>query len=197
MEKNHRETTLIVACGVFRREIEKIVSERYPSSKIVFTNPLLDITPRKLDATLERLIDTHTSAEKILLVFGKCTPTIDSLVDGRKIFRLRGGSCYEILLGERFFCVMKEEKGSYFLTPYLCLHFNAIIKSLELTSPLLRERLFRNYRRIVLVDTGLYGGIEKSAQKVSKFLNLPLKVLKIDLEELEKRLHEAIRAALP
>jgi len=186
------EKMLFIACGVFGKELEKVVSRRYHDSKILFTNPFLDLDPRQLEATIKEMISAHTSFKKTILVFGGCTPNIDSFVDGKKIFRVRGGSCYEILLGEKFSYIMKEERGSYFLTPFLCLNFSVVVENLGLGDPTLRERFFRNYRQLLLIDTGLHDDLERKAQDISLLLGLPMKVVKTGLDELQKRLEEVV-----
>jgi len=193
MEKNHTKKVLFIACGTLREELNHIVMQKYPFAEVQFTNSTLDINPTTLDTTVKSLLDIHADAKKIILVFGRCSPHMDSLVDNVRVFRLRGGSCYEILLGDAFSRIMREEPGSYFLTPFLCINFTrAVIEPLRLTSHALKERFFRNYRQVILIDTGLHTGLEERGREVSVFLNLPLKVLKIDLEELGRRVDEAV-----
>lgn len=92
---------------------------------------------------------------------------------------------------------MRDEPGSYFLTPFLCINFTrVVIEPLRLNSYTLKERFFRNYRQVILIDTGLHMGLEKCGREVSAFLNLPLKVLKIDLEELERRVDDAVSKSI-
>lgn len=193
MEKNHTKKVLFIACGTLREELNHIVMQKYPSAEVQFTNPILDISPSILTATVKTLLDIRADAERIILVFGRCFPHIDSLVDNVRVFRLQGGSCYEILLGDAFSRIMREELGSYFLTPFLCINFTrAVIEPLRLTSHMLKERFFRNYRQVILIDTGLYTKLEECGKEVSVFLNLPLKVLKIDLKEMGRRVDEAV-----
>jgi hypothetical protein len=193
MKKNHTGKVLFIACGTLREELNHIVMQKYPSAEVQFTNPTLDINPTILTTTVKSLLDIHADAEKIILVFGRCSPHMDSLVDNVRVFRLRGGSCYEILLGDAFSRIMREEPGSYFLTPFLCINFTrAVIEPLRLTSHVLKERFFKNYTQVILIDTGLHTGLEECGREVSVFLNLPLKVIKIDLEELGRRVDEAV-----
>lgn len=155
--------------------------------------------PDDLTAAIEqRLEAVRDRFERVVLVYGRCAVGMDEVLERHGAQRLSGEHCYHILSDERFFPMVQEQPGTYFLTDYLCEDSSRLIHSLGLDRhPALKQIIFRNYTRVAYLDTGLREGLEEKAREIASYLGLPLVTVKVGVAGLEKRLAQAMDCVSP
>lgn len=185
----------VLSCGALAREVRHICqSEQWPH-KLSFVSPLLHLYPAKLRAALaDRLSALQYSFDRTLVVYGQCLPDMDGFLAPFNAYRVRGEHCLEMVGGERFWTIIAECPGTYFLIPSWTHSFDsAIVVGLGLDKePRMKELMFRNYRQIVYFDTLLYGDLDHKVTEIAAFLNLPLRIERVGVEALHARLAEAL-----
>ncbi len=183
-----------MACGALRRELDDVLRRRDWAVRVEFLPPDLHMDPEQLSKAIEsKLEETRGHFGRVIAVYGRCSPGLDEILGRYGAERLPGEHCYEVLADGRFMTLLREEPGTYFLTNFLCRNFQSVIKGLGLDRyPNLKQVYFRNYKRLVYLDTGLDGSLEEKAREIALYLNLPLQVEAVGTSGLESRLASII-----
>ena len=171
--------TLIV-CGILESELKKVVQELETPLDIVIMPPQLHNDPSRLKRELEHQLGTIKNTKKV--IYGKCFPGIDDVVKEYGAERIEGENCYEIVAGDLFRNLLREEPGTYFLLPHLCETFDELTGELHIKE--LKNTYFKNYRRCVFLDTGVPC---TTCEKVASKLGLPLHTVYTGTKILEER----------
>jgi hypothetical protein len=92
--------------------------------------------------------------DEILCLYGDCGTggELDRVLAEEGVTRISGAHCYAFFAGEAAFAALAEEEpGTFYLTDFLALHFDAlVIRGLGLDRfPELRDAYFGAYRRVV------------------------------------------------
>lgn len=189
-----RKNTLIISCGIFHKELMKIIGHNDWKFDVVFLEPLLHLDSKKLNDKLNKKLERFDGKyDRKIVVYGKCSPDIDEICSKHGAERIRGEHCPEILLGERFWELMREESGTYYLTPLLCKNFKQMVIKGTLIDdyPRLKNLYFHNYKRVVYIDTGLED-LDEKAIDISVYLSLELMIERPGVENIEERLREVL-----
>lgn len=186
-----KEDTLILSCGIFQKELMKIMEYNDWKFDLVFLNPLFHLDPKRLNDELNNKL--AGKYDRKIVVYGRCSPEIDKICSKHSAERIRGEHCAEILLGERFWELMREEPGTYYLTPMLCKNFKRmVIKGTFIDDyPRLKNLYFHNYKKVVYIDTGI-DDLDKKAVNIADYLGLELIIERSGVKNLEKRLREIL-----
>jgi len=188
------ENTLIVSCAIFRKELETIMQRNEWNFKLIFLEPLRHLGVKKLDRELNNNLERFSrDYDKKIVIYGKCLSNIDDICSKYGAKRIKGENCPEILLGERFLELIKEEPGTFYLTPPLCKDFKKMVIKCFFTDDYtkLKENYFRNYKRAVYIDTNI-DDLSEKAREISERLDLRLITEKPGTRNLEKRLKEIL-----
>ncbi len=181
---------LLLACGSLRRELEEVLRRRQWAVKVEYLPPDLHMSPEDLAQAIERRLETvRAQYDRVVVVYGRCAPGLDEVLERYGAERLAGEHCYEVLADGRFMTLLREEPGTYFLTDFLCQNFRRVIKGLGLDRhPDLKKVYFRHYTRVVYLDTGTHGRLEDKAKEIADYFCLPLTTIQVGVSGLEKRL---------
>lgn len=175
----------MVVCSILKPEITQVVKQLKIPLHIVWMPPELHNYPVRLKEELEHHLKTIKD-EKVV-VYGKCFPEIDEVCNQYGAERIRGENCYEIVAGERFFHILKEEPGTYFLLPQLCEKFEELTGEIHLKG--MKDIFFKNYNQCVLLDTGITC---KKCRKIAENLGLPFYREYVGVSTLEKRVKKLL-----
>lgn len=189
MESARREAPLgaplVLACGALVRELRAVLAASGLADQVE-----VDYLPAPLHNRPERIvpaIDERLTAidvdRPIVLGYADCGTggLLDAYIERspRTISRLPGAHCYEFFAGaERFAALHEEELGTLYLTDYLARHFDALLwQGLGLDRhPELRDLMFGNYRRVVLLAQSGDPAVEVAASEAATRLGLVLEV---------------------
>ncbi len=143
---------LVVACGALAREalaldLDGIDVTCLPAS--------LHNRPERIPEAMRATIRMNRAAyDEILCLYGDCGTggELDRVLAEEGVTRIAGAHCYAFYAGEDVFAALAEEEpGTFYLTDFLALHFNAlVIRGLGLDRfPQLRDAYFGAYTRVV------------------------------------------------
>jgi Protein of unknown function (DUF1638) len=149
-------TTAIIACAALHRELRLVLSQLPGAIKTVLLPSSLHNRPEEIPLAVETAIQQlHLDGiEKIAVAYADCGTggLLDVVLDRYGVSRLPGAHCYSFFMGEAEFAALAEEElGTFYLTDYLALHFDALVwNGLGLEKhPELRDMYFGNYKRVV------------------------------------------------
>lgn len=185
---------LLLACGSLRRELEEVLRRHDWTVEVEYLSPDLHMSPQDLASAVEsRLGQVRHRYERVVVIYGRCAPGLDDILERYAAERLPGEHCYEVFGDGQFTALLREEAGTYFLTDFLCQNFACVITGLGLDRyPRLKKTYFHNYTRVVYLDTGTADGLEEKALEIAAYLELPLLVVRVGVEGLERRLLQVI-----
>lgn len=189
-----KASILLLACGALRCELEQVMSRLPWRVEVEYLHPDLHISPEKLAIAIEsRLEETRGLYQRVVLVYGQCATGLDDILERHGAERLPGEHCYEVFADGLFKPLLQEQPGTYFLTEFLCLHFDRVIRELGLDRyPRLKKTYFRNYSRVVYLDTGVTAEAGVKAEEIAAYLDLPLTNIVVGIGGLERRLVQVL-----
>ncbi len=171
----------LVVCGILECEVKKALQNLGISLPVKILPAELHLYPSRLKEQLIHQLEEITDSK--IVVYGNCFPGIDDVCSMYHAERIQGENCYDIVAGEKFYQLLKEEPGTYFLLPALCERFEELTKELDIERT--KEVLFKNYKRCVLLDTGV---ARSTCVKPAEALGLPFCKEYVGTQILEEKL---------
>ncbi len=170
----------IIACAALHRELRTVLAPFGDVIQVELLPANLHNRPEKIPGEVERLI-TRLIAEgvtDISVAYADCGTggLLDRVLDRYNVRRLPGAHCYEFFAGTELFTELSEaEVGTFYLTDYLALHFEALVwQGLGLDRhPELRDSYFGHYTRLLWLSQGENSMTEQKALAAAKLLGLP------------------------
>jgi Protein of unknown function (DUF1638) len=146
----------IIACGALHRELRTVLAPFGDAIRVELLPSNLHNRPEKIPAAVENLIVSLRTEgiDRISVAYADCGTggLLDVVLERHGISRLPGAHCYEFFAGADLFTALHEEAfGTFYLTDYLALHFEALVWSgLGLDRhPELRDAYFGHYTRLL------------------------------------------------
>lgn len=174
------QRSAIIACAALHRELRTVLAPFGDAITVELLPANLHNRPERIPAEVERLIIrlTEDGAEHISVAYADCGTggLLDRVLDRHGVKRLPGAHCYEFFAGtELFFELSESELGTFYLTDYLALHFEALVwQGLGLDRhPELRDSYFGHYTRLLWLSQGENSMTEQKALAAAKLLELP------------------------
>jgi Protein of unknown function (DUF1638). len=161
---------------------------------------LLHNRPERIAAAVEA---AHTALREryaaVAVGYADCGTygALDEVCTRLGLPRLGGAHCYDVFAGaQRMRRLLAEEPGTYVLTDYLALTFDrSVLVELGLDRwPELREDYFRHYRRVVWLAQHPTARVRAAAERAAAYLRLPLDVVVVGDEGLERELAGLVAA---
>jgi hypothetical protein len=154
-----RSTPLIIACGALARELRAVLqaSGRDEVIDVQYLPANLHNRPDEIAPAVEALL-RGAVGRPCFVAYADCGSggALDRLLEHFPgVTRLPGAHCYEVFAGSELFAHFHEEElGTFYLTDYLALHFDALVwHGLGLDAhPELRDTYFSNYTRVLLLS---------------------------------------------
>lgn len=190
----------VVACGAIATHIAEIVERRDWPVDVHPLPPLLHNHPHTIAAAVTaRVEELRPRYETLAVGYADCGSygALDQACAELGVRRLRGSHCYDIFAGvERLRSMFAAEPGTYVLTDFLVRAFDRlVVQELGLDHhPELREDYFGNYHRVVWLAQRPDAELTTAATKAAERLGLPLEVVRVGDEGLERELVELLHA---
>lgn len=176
--KPENRHTCIIACSTFELQLQDALDKMNLRIPVKYLEAGLHLRPNLLQEKLRQEVRrAFSNGADTKIVFGCCCPEIDRICNQYGGRRIDAENCYQLFLGKRYFKLLGDAPGTYFLDRFLAGRFEElVVKELGIDRhPKLKSLLFRNYTRIVYVDTS-GEGLTTDACEVAEYLDLPIEV---------------------
>lgn len=197
MPKQNNATIRIIACQVFQTALESLhLESRFPDVCITYLPSTLHLKPQALQKRLDiEVASAKEKDERIICLYGTCTPDIDGFCERNKVKKVPGHYCYEMLLGtKQFKDFLDQTAGTYFAEKDLIENFNDYcIKPLELHDEEMRNLCFKHYSKLVYIRQPADPELTPRAGEIADFLDLSLDISDADYTYLDKTLTELLQ----
>lgn len=184
----------VVACGAIARHVADIAVRRGWPVDVHPLTPLLHNHPERIAEQVETLVgELADRYDAVAVGYADCG-TYGALGEVCRRFGvplLSGSHCYDVFAGaDEMSRLLAEEPGTYVLTDFLAMSFRrTVVAELGLDRhPGLRDDYFGNYRRVVWLAQHPTAELRGAAEAAAATLGLPLEVVVVGDEGLERQL---------
>lgn len=170
--------TLLIACGALAREVVQIIEINKLKNLDVQCLPAkLHHRPGLIPAALEKMLKKHQeNYKKIYVVYGDCGTAggIDKVLQKYNVERIGGAHCFSFFEGNDNFVNNADDTTSFFLTDFLCKHFDKFIwQELGLDKEEgMVELIFGNYKKVVYLAQTENADLKSKALEIANRLGL-------------------------
>ncbi len=186
-------STLVVSCGIFQAELAAL-APRLPGLHPVCLDSMLHMRPQDLQARIDGVL-VERAADTALFIYGDCTPRIVELCRRPGFAKTQGRNCCEILLGREDYHRLRKS-GAFFFLPEWTLRWREVFER-ELGFARIREAgemLRETHSGFIYLDTGVMPAPRAVLRDIERELGLPVEILPVGLDRLERRIREAREA---
>jgi hypothetical protein len=186
------QNLVIIACSIFKYELEQLQKLGKINIPIVYLNSMLHLKPEELKELLDAKIESYKNY-RIILMYGDCHARMIDYEKNTNILRTPGINCCEIFLGREVYRKLRKE-GAFILLPEWADRWKEAFvdymgfKTSKSVSPFMNEM----HKKLVYIDTGLKKKNNVIFDEISDYLGLPIEIYPSSLEELEKVLTRLI-----
>jgi len=186
------ENLVIIACSIFRYELEYLQREGKLHVPVVYLDSMLHMHPDELQVLLDARIEAYKNF-KIILMFGDCHARMIDYEKNPGILRTPGINCCEIILGSDKYKKLRRD-GAFILLPEWAVRWQeAFIGYLGFkNSKSIKPFMHEMHNKLVYVDTGLQDRDKTLFDEISGFLGLPLEIYNCSINELEHVINRLI-----
>ena len=183
---------VIIACSIFKYELEHLVNAGKINVPIVYLNSMLHMHPKQLQTLLDAKIEKYKNF-RIILLFGDCHARMLDYEKNPNIVRTPGINCCEIILGTEKYKEIRKS-GAFMLLPEWADRWKeAFVDYMGFkTSKAIKPFMNEMHKKIVYIDTGLQEKHTPLFIEISDFLGLPLEIYPSSIVELENVINRLI-----
>jgi hypothetical protein len=170
--------TLLIACGALAKEVVQIIEiNKLKNIDVQCLPAQLHHRPELIPAALEKMLKKHhENYKKIYVVYGDCGTEggIDKILQKYQVERIGGAHCFSFFEGNDNFVRNEDDTTSFFLTDFLCKHFEKFIWQ---EFGLDREEgkiglVFGNYKKLVYLAQTENAELKNKALEIADRLGL-------------------------
>ena len=175
----------IVACSIFRREIEWLQARGELILPFHYLDSMLHMVPEKLCSLLNTQIDRTPGRDgRIVLLYGECHLTMHDQEKQKGVSRVKGVNCCEILLGrETYRSYLK--KGAFFLMPEWVERWETVFrKELGLSETTAKSFMRAMHTHLLYLDTQVQPVPVALLDEITRFTGLGWSCLSVSLNRL-------------
>jgi hypothetical protein len=182
---------LLLGCGILKKEIAYLVEKNGWPVDTRFLDSALHVSFGRLSAALEGAIE-KSAGRDVVVFYGACHPLIDTILSAAGTHRTEGQNCVEILLGREAF-TRELSAGAFFLMEDWVLRWDSIIRQSLGDNPDVRREIFRSaHSHFLALRTPCSGDFLAGAEAIGASLGLPVRVLDVSLDPLERELARSL-----
>jgi len=185
------EQFVIVACGIFEKEINELIHRGLLPPKCQFLDSMLHMMPALLESKLQECLAGLPDCQ-VALVFGDCQPRMYELEKCAHICRTKGMNCCELILGRQRYYKLRSE-GAFFLLPEWTERWKEVFQQYlgfnEQTAKLFMAEM---HSKLLYLDTGIIPVPTDKLEGASAFCGLPFEIIKVELDELASTINSAL-----
>jgi len=171
---------LLIACGALAQEIVALQRLNGWEERLHVTclPAIWHNTPQKIPEGVRRKIRAgRKKYDRIFVAYADCGTggLLDAVLKEEGAERIAGPHCYQFYAGAAVFEKMMEaELGTFFLTDYLCRHFDRLIwKGFGLDRrPEIKELVFAHYKKLAFLAQLEDIGLKAKAEEIARRLGL-------------------------
>jgi len=177
------EQVIFISCGIFKEEIEYLISVNKFNHRIIFLNAALHVNFDKLKSTLIETLEKYQEEGVVLKVlYGHCHPDIMVILERYGAKKLSAGNCLEAFVGHEEVMRLNNEAVSFFLSVGWINNWEKIFDAGKKDFNFDIKSMFEHYKRIVVFDTGVIPIDLIKVQRFSVFTGLPVERFPITLD---------------
>jgi hypothetical protein len=186
--------TEIIACSIFKYELEKISEIISDNIQVNLYNSYLHLFPNELSKNLSEMLDDKLKDNnKVILVCGDCHPFMREMAQKNNVSKVYGCNCVEILIGRELRRKLIKE-GAFFLFPEWTIRWKEIFKELlELPVEHIKSLIHEQHKKFVYLNTGVLPIPYKEIEECSSFFNLPYEIDNISLDYFINSIENSIK----
>lgn len=183
----------VVACSIFRREIELLQASGKLSLPFHYLDSMLHMVPEKLCALLHHQINrTLGRGHRIVLLYGECHPTIHEQEKQNGVCRVKGVNCCEIMLGRKTYRSYLK-KGTFFLMPEWVQRWETVFREeLGLTETTAKSFMGTMHTDLLYLDTQVQPVPKALLSDISRFTGLYWRSVSVSLDHLQDSVHQCV-----
>lgn len=185
----------IICCGIIIKEVKSILKEIGFNENVTFFDSGLHDFERLERGLIELIIKKKEINNKpIVVIIGQtCHPDMNSMLNQHSVIGVNVANCFEALLGSKK-KRLDEESKNYYITSGWLENWEEIMKYTGWTEVDARMNIgFCD--RVILIDTGLSKITDEDILKLFDFIQIPIEIIKTNLDNLKKLIIEAIDSA--
>jgi hypothetical protein len=192
----------VIACGALYRELRAVLGQLGTVATVELLPANLHNRPERItgevEAVITRLHAEHGPEVRIVVAYADCGTGghLDAMLQQYDIPRLPGAHCYEFFAGGNVFAELSAASlGTFYLTDFLALHFEALVwDGLGLNRhPTLRDVYFGHYERVLFISQQKNVAAEAKAVAAAKQLGLRYEQRHTGLEPFSETLKGAMK----
>lgn len=179
---------IIIACSIFRYELEFLQSQDRIDIPVVYIDSMLHMNPKKLQELLDARLKEYEHC-KIILLFGDCHARMLDYEANTNVVRAQGINCCEIFLGLTEYNRLRKD-GAFILLPEWSVRWKEAFVGYMGFENAKSTSVFMNdmHKKLVYVDTGFREINQPLLAEIAEYFSLPLEVHHVSLSVLEKAL---------
>jgi hypothetical protein len=171
---------LLIACGALAQEIVALQRLNHWEGRLEVTclPAIWHNTPDKIpDGVRQKIRANRGKFERIFVGYGDCGTggLLDAVLAEEGAERIAGPHCYQFYAGTAAFeQMMDDELGTFFLTDYLCRHFDRLVWAgfgLD-RRPDMKDMVFGHYKKLVMLAQVEDAALTAKAREIADRLGL-------------------------
>jgi hypothetical protein len=186
-------STVLVACSVFKPELEELARRGALRFPIRFLDSRLHIRPEVLGQRMaETCRQQEQAGQQIVLVFGDCHADTVDLTSGRNVARVKGLNCGMIVLGKQRYKHLIAD-GAFLLLPEWAKRWREIVNHIPGLDSALEIKIVREmHAKFVYLDTGVCPVPQEDLEECARYFQLPYEVEEVRLDRLAACIEDAL-----
>jgi len=171
-----KKAIIFISCGIFQAELEYLRKAKGLDWNIVYLDAALHVNFDKLKAALtDALAENQRPGVDLKVIYGHCHPEIMDILQQYNARKIGAGNCLEALVGPREIRRLNDQGKAFFLSAGWVNSWEKMFALGKKDYDFDFKTMFGDYKRIIVLDTGIIPIDEKKVEQFRQFTNLPVR----------------------